>query len=92
MLLTWTGLLQVAPLSVERDNEDVAAASIKVVPGNVHSPEEGRAWVVIRPARLPVVAAAVVNAEMGPAIWVHRAWWTCIRRCLQPPQPRRSRW
>jgi hypothetical protein len=56
------------------DGEDVRVASIKVVPGNVHASKEWAARVVVRPARLPVVAAAVVNAEMGPAI---RIPWSC---------------
>ena len=47
-----------------------ALTHVKVVPGNIHVPEEGRGWVVVGPARLAVVAAARVNAEMGPAIWV----------------------
>src|SRR4029077_1785965 len=42
----------------------------KVVPGNIHPPEERRTGVIVSPARLAVVAAVVVNAEMGPAIWV----------------------
>src|SRR5207244_5647723 len=40
------------------------------VPGHVHSPEKRGRWVVIREAGLSVVAAAAVNAEMGPAIRV----------------------
>ena len=47
-----------------------AGTHVKVVPRNVHVPEEGRTRVIIRPAGLAVVAAARVNAEMGPAIWV----------------------
>src|SRR5678815_120164 len=50
-------------------NEDVRVASIKVVPGNIHPPEERRRWVVVRPTRLTIVTGAtVVNARiMGPA-------------------------
>ena len=33
---------------------------------------EGRGWVVVRPARLSVVTAVAVNAEMGPASRVRR--------------------
>src|SRR5207244_2016289 len=43
---------------------------VKVVPGNIHVPKEGRGWVVVCPARLAVVAAARVNAKMGPAIGI----------------------
>src|SRR5882724_3911882 len=45
----------------------------KVVPGNIHVPEEGRTGVVIGPARLAVVAAARVNAKMRPAVWIVRS-------------------
>src|SRR4029453_12732094 len=51
-------------------NENVRIGSTKVVPGNVHIPEVWRTWVVIRPARLAVVAAVGMHAEMGPAIWI----------------------
>jgi hypothetical protein len=44
-----------------------ASADIEVVPGNVHPVGEGRGWVVVRPARIPVVLGVVMNAEMGPA-------------------------
>src|SRR5206468_3421481 len=54
-------------------DEDVRVGKIKVVPGDVHPPEEGRGWIVIGPARFSVVGAAAVNAEMGPAIWVPRS-------------------
>ena len=47
-----------------------ACTHVKVVPGNVHVSEEGRGWVVVCPARLAVVAAARVNTEMDPVIWV----------------------
>ena len=57
-----------AAVSGEGD-EDVRVAKIKVVPGNIHSPEERRTGVVIGPARFPVVATVGVSAEMGPA-WV----------------------
>ena len=53
-------------------NDQSALTHVKVVPGNIHVPEEGRGWVVVCPARLAVVAAAGVNAKMGPAIWVRR--------------------
>ena len=74
VLATVIAPLHVLPLSVERRNEEPEAAltHVKVVPGNIHVPEEGRGWVVVRPARLAVVAAARVNAKMGPAIWVRR--------------------
>src|SRR4030095_10826958 len=44
----------------------------EVVPGNVHIAVVRRSWVVVDPARLSVVAAPRVNAEMGPAIRVPR--------------------
>src|SRR4029077_599553 len=53
------------------NDEDAAAGAawdIKVVPGNIHSPEEGRGWVVIRKARLSVGRSLVENTEVGPAI------------------------
>ena len=65
-----TGLCHVAPLSVEKVVKSAPLPYVEVVPGNIHPPEEGRRWVVVRPTRLPVVATAVVNAEMGPAIRV----------------------
>ena len=43
------------------------AADIEIVPGNVHPVRKRRGWVVIRPARIPVVLGVVMNAEMGPA-------------------------
>ena len=55
------------------NDEDAAAGAacdIKVVPGNIHSPEEGRGWVVIRKARLPVGRGLAENTEVGPAIRV----------------------
>src|SRR5580765_5637626 len=55
------------------NDEDAAAGAacdIKVVPGNIHSPEEGRGWVVIRKARLSVGRTLVENTEVSPAIWV----------------------
>src|SRR6266478_3651190 len=48
----------------------VQTCALPVVPRNIHSPVVGRRWVVIHPARLPVVTGAGVNAEMGPAIRV----------------------
>ena len=59
-----------AAVSVERLTTKSALTHVKVVPGNIHVPEEGRGWVVVCPARFAVVAAARVNAKMGPAIWV----------------------
>ena len=50
----WSGVTTRAPLTY-----------VKVVPGNIHVPEEGRGWVVVRPARFAVVAAAGVNARNG---------------------------
>ena len=49
-------------ISGEGDLEG-AAANSEVVPGNVHPPKEGRGRVVVGPARLAVVRAAVVNAS-----------------------------
>ena len=40
-----------------------ALAGSEVVPGDVHSPEKWRGWVVIRVARLSVVTGTVVNAS-----------------------------
>ena len=51
-----------------RNDKDVRVGLIKVVPGNVHPPEERRAGIVIHPARLAVVTTVIVNAEMGPTI------------------------
>ncbi|PYJ69619.1 MAG: hypothetical protein DME76_08410 [Verrucomicrobia bacterium] len=53
-------------------DEEGASADIEVVPGNVHSPVEGRGCVVIGPARLSVVVIVRVNTIMGPAIRVRR--------------------
>src|SRR4029077_4143289 len=53
------------------NDEDAAAGAawdIKVVPGNIHSPEEGRGCVVIRKARLSVGRGLAENTEVGPAI------------------------
>jgi hypothetical protein len=47
--------------------EQGAPTDIEIVPGNVHPPEEGRAGVVVGPARLSVVLGVVVNAKVGPA-------------------------
>src|SRR5262245_10355554 len=62
-----------AVVTGEGDRES-AAAHIEVVPGHIHSSEEGRGWVVVRPTRLAVVTrAAVVNArKMDPAIRIPR--------------------
>ena len=46
---------------------DGDAPALEVVPGNVHSPEEGRTGVIIGPARFALVKAAGMNTEMGPA-------------------------
>src|SRR5207244_3075730 len=51
----------------------LAATDIKIVPRNVHSPEERRSRVVVGPARLAVGRALVENAEMSPAIRVRRS-------------------
>ena len=48
-------------------DEESAPADIKIVLGNVHPVGERRGWVVVRPARIPVVLGVVVNTEMGPA-------------------------
>src|SRR5207244_10362949 len=50
-----------------------ACTYVKVVPGNVHVSEVRRGGVVVGPARLPVIAAAGVDAEMGPAGWILRS-------------------
>src|SRR4029077_18140483 len=53
------------------NDEDAAAGAacdIKVVPGNIHTPEEGRGGVVIRKARLSVGRTLVENTEVGPAL------------------------
>ena len=47
--------------------------NVKVVSGDVHSPEERRGWIVVGPARFAVVAAIVMNTEMGPAVWIVRS-------------------
>src|SRR4029077_13167505 len=53
-------------ISRMRDRDGGPSGS-EVVPGNVQSPVEGRGSVGIGPARLSIVTAAAVNAEMGPA-------------------------
>src|SRR5207253_4191823 len=53
-----------------RNDKDVRVGLIKVVPGNVQSPEERRTRIVISPARLAVGRAFVESAEMSPAIRV----------------------
>ena len=53
-------------------NEDVRVGKIKVVPRNIHVPEEGRTRVVVGIAGLAVGRALVESAEMGPAIRVRR--------------------
>src|SRR5262249_53905186 len=45
---------------------------VKVVQGNVHSSKERRGWVVVSPARLTIVTAAIMNAEVRPAVWILR--------------------
>src|ERR1041385_5459880 len=53
---------------VSGETDEDAPATIKVVPGDVHSPVEGRRRIVVRPARLPVVLGVAMNAVvMGPA-------------------------
>src|SRR5438094_5329284 len=52
------------------DNEDVRVGLIKVVPGNVQSPEKRRSGVVISPARFAIGRTFVESAEMSPAIRV----------------------
>src|SRR5439155_21790614 len=67
------GNLSLAPSRsvVGREADEDAGAAIEVIPGNVHPSKEGRGCIVVGPARLSVVVAAVVNAKMGPAIRVH---------------------
>ncbi|PYK37736.1 MAG: hypothetical protein DME60_12100 [Verrucomicrobia bacterium] len=56
-------------VSGEADKD--ALATTEVIPGDVHPPVEGRGYVVVRIARLSVIAAAAVNAVvMGPTIRV----------------------
>src|SRR6188472_1562343 len=54
-------------------DEDVCVGLTKVVPRNVHSPEERRAWVIVGPAGLAIVFGIGINAKMGPAIRVVRS-------------------
>src|SRR5438874_1375998 len=51
-----------------KDAHESALADIKVVPGNVQSPKERRAGIVISPARFAIGRTLVESAEMGPAI------------------------
>ena len=51
-------------------DEQGAIIDSEVVPGNVHPPVEGRAGIIVHPARLAIVEGAVVNAIMDPAIRV----------------------
>ena len=81
------GACQVVPLSVEKVTTRAPCANIEVVPGNVHPSKEWRGWVVVGPARLPVVAAAGVNAEMGPASWVLRSGGLVPAQACSPPFP-----
>src|SRR5256885_4975918 len=53
-----------------RNDKDVSVGLIKVVPGNVQSPEKRRSGVVISPARFAIGRALVESAEMSPAIRV----------------------
>src|SRR5205823_3311253 len=53
-----------------RNDKDVRVGLIKVVPGNVQSPEKRRSGVVISPARFAIGRALVESAEMSPAIRV----------------------
>ena len=55
---------------VSREADSEAPSISEVVPRDVHPPKEWTARVVVGPARLAIVAAAVVNAEMRPAIRV----------------------
>src|SRR5206468_9335838 len=54
-------------VSGESDKQRSSTAS-EIVPGNIHSPEVGRGWVVVRPARLSVGRGLAENTEVGPAI------------------------
>src|SRR4029077_4214282 len=54
-------------------NLESTSTDIEVVPGDVHVSEVRRGSVVVSPARLPVVAAVGMHAEMGPAIRVRRS-------------------
>ena len=66
-MVTCIARVQVTPLSVEKRTNESALRRREVVPGDVHPSAERRGWVVVGPARLSVVVAAGVNAEMGPA-------------------------
>src|SRR5439155_24953859 len=48
-------------------NAQSPTSDSKIVPGNIHSPEEGRGWIVIRKARLSVGRGLAENTEVGPA-------------------------
>src|SRR5262249_25507851 len=49
-----------------------AASDAEIVPGNIHVAGVRRGRVVVSPARLSVVSAVLVNAEMSPAIRIRR--------------------
>ena len=51
-------------------HEDVRVGLIKVVPGNVHPTEEGRAGVIVGPARFAVARTFEESAIMRPAIGI----------------------
>jgi len=52
---------------VGREADSKATSICEIIPSNIHPAKEGTARVVVRPARLAVVAAASVDAEMSPA-------------------------
>src|SRR5438105_13015100 len=68
----YRGAPRSAVVSGEAFNQG-APTHVKVVPGNIHSSEEGRGWIIVGPARLAVIASIVVHAEMSPAIWIVRS-------------------
>ena len=61
-----------------------AVEDVVVVPGYVHSPVEGRRWVVVRPTRLSVVTPAVVDTDNGSNYRIPAESWSYTR-----PRPNR---
>src|SRR5262249_34605120 len=70
----WAGrrqlLLAPGDTVISRKADSEAPSISKVVPGDVHPPEEWTARVVVSPARLAVVREVSVNTKMRPTIWI----------------------
>jgi hypothetical protein len=69
-----------------------------VAPGDIHAPIEWRGRVVVSPTRFAIVARAIVNAKMGPAIRVRgiggliRAQALTAAACIEPDGEPGARW